>query len=816
MSAQYSTRIFKSLVVPFAAALSVLTVALAGCANGIGMGGSGTGSTPSPAVHVSGVLHGGQQPVNGSQVYLYAAGTASDGSASRSMLVVPGFVLSGTDGSFSITGKYTCQAGDQVYVLALGGDAGGGPNSAIAMMAALGPCSALTSNTFISVNEVTTVAAVYALAPFMTGPTNVGALPANANALAAAFASSRNMVDTTTGVAPAVSAVGSGIVPQAAINSLANSLAACINSASGGGSCSTLFTDATVSGSTPDNTVQATLNVAKNPTQNATNIYNLGSPQSPFQPSLQSAPASFALSVAFPSDVLTYFNNATRTGVQSSETILTPANVNSASFGKRFTFSVDGYLYAQPLYAGGLGMPDGAVHDVVIASSVHGTVYAFDADGNNPAQGYLWKTSVVPTGETQVTTTDYGCPNPDPETTLLSSPVIDRSTGTLYAVSKTKNTVSGAFIQRLHAISLLDGSEKFGGPVNITASIPSTSGDGQVGNVLTFDALKENQRSALLLANGTVWIAWASHCDIGPYHGWVMGYNASTLAQSAVYNNTPNGSDGGIWMAAGGPAADAQGSIYVIGGNGTFNPPTNDLGDAGIKLTPPTAGLTPTVADYFVPSNQLALSNADLDVGVSQPVLFSDPASGVAPNLMVETDKTGRIYLLNTADMGTYDTGTNGPDSLNGDLQDFTIGGNIFNNFAYFNGNLYVGGSGLPLRTYTFTPGSSTTAGSFSTTPGTQTTFNMPGGGSSGGAGPNISANGSMNGIAWATTHSGSNVILYAFDASNLATELYGSDQATGSRDLGPVPVKFTSAVVANGHVFVGGQGALVVYGLLP
>ena len=763
---------------------------------------------------VHGTLYGGQQPVVGAQVYLYAAGSGSNGAASRSMLATPGYVVTGPGGLFNITGLYTCQPGDQVYILALGGDAGGGPNSAIALMAALGPCGALNANTFITVNEVTTVAAVYALAPYMTGPTNVGA--ANANALAAAFASSHNMVDTTTGLAPATTVVGNGIVPQAAVNSLANSLAACINSPSGSNTCATLFSDTMAGAATPTNTVQATLNVANNPTQNAAAIYSLATPQSPFQPTLQSAPSSYALPILFPSDVLTYYNNANRTGVQAAETILTPANVNSTSFGKKLTFPTDGYLYAQPLYVGGLGLPDGLVHDVVIASSVHGTMYAFDADGNNPGQGYLWKTSVVPAGETQVVTSDYGCGNPSPETTLLSTPVIDRTTGTIYALSKTKNTSSGAYIQRLHAISLIDGSEKPGSPVGISAAVASNTGAGASGGTLSFDAVKENQRSALLLANGTVWIAWASHCDIGPYHGWVIGYNGSTLAQNAVYVNTPNGSDGGIWMAAGGPAADAQGYIYVIGGNGTFNPPTNDLADAGIKLAPPTAGLTPAVADYFVPSNQQALSNADLDVGVSQPLLVADPASSVAPQLMVETDKTGRIYLLNTAHMGTYDTGTHGPNGLNGDVQDFTIGGSIFNNFAYFNNKLYVGGSGLPLQAYAFTAGGQGAAGSLSTSPASHTTFNMPGSGPGGGTGPNISANGTSNGIAWALTHSGSNAVLYAFDANNLATQLYGSNQAAGNRDLGPAPVKFTSAVVANGHVFVGGQSSLVVYGLLP
>ena len=235
---------------------SLLSIVAAGCATGSGTSGT---STAVPAVGgVHGTLYGGQQPVVGAQVYLYAAGSGSNGAASRSMLAAPGYVVTGPGGLFNITGLYTCQPGDQVYVLALGGDAGGGPNSAIALMAALGPCSALNPNTFITVNEVTTVAAVYALAPYMTGPTNVGA--ANANALAAAFASSHNMVDTTTGLAPATTLVGNGIVPQAAVNSLANSLAACINSPSGSNTCATLFSDSMAGAATPANTVQAARN----------------------------------------------------------------------------------------------------------------------------------------------------------------------------------------------------------------------------------------------------------------------------------------------------------------------------------------------------------------------------------------------------------------------------------------------------------------------------------------------------------------------------------------------------------------------------
>ena len=788
---------------------------LAGC----GIGGNHNPNTTSPVatvLHPTGKVFGGQQPVVGAQVYLYAAGTSGTGSASSSLLASPGYVTTAADGTFSIGGLYTCpSAGTQVYLLALGGNAGGGVNNSIGFIAGLGPCGNLSSSTFVWMNELTTVATVTALSSYMVDATHVGSASSDTNGLAAAFANINNMVGLSTGITPATTAVGNAIVPQTTIDSLANSLAACINSTNGI-SCSQLFSAATVNSVTPTNVVQAALNIVQNPTQNVTAIYNLAAAQPPFEPTLSAAPSSWTISVGFPQDVLTFYYNNSRTGVQSAESILTTSNVASNSFGKLRTFPVDGYLFTQPLYTGGMGMPDGAIHDVVYAATLHGSMYAFDADGNNPAQGYLWKVSLVPSGETQVTPSDYfNCGNPSPEGTLLSTPVIDRSMQTLYAVVKTRNTTTNAYIQRLHAISLLDGSEKLGGPVTIAATYTGT-GDSSSGGIVSFDSLHENNRAALLLANGTVWIAYASHCDITPYHGWLLGYNEATLAQNAVYNNTPNGTQGGIWMSSGGPASDAAGYIYVVGGNGTYdgNP---DLGDAGIKLQPPgTGSTTMTVVDYFAPGNQLMLDDDDLDMGVSEPLLFSDPASGVAPQLMVETDKTGRVYLLNTSHMGTYDSGMLGVDSDDGDLEEFTLGAELWGNFAYFNGTLYAAASTTPLQAYRFTPGTATAAGSFNTTPSSMTTFSAPGSNVTGGLNPVVSASGTANPIVWTSTHSGSNAILYALNATNLANEYYDSTQAASSRDAGPAPVKFTSPVVANGMVFVGGTSSLVVYGLLP
>ena len=310
------------------------------------------------------------------------------------MLTVP--VASDAGGNFSITKDYGCQTGDQVYLVATGGNSGSGVNSAIELMAALGPCGNLGPTTFINVNEVTTVGSVYALAGFMTGPQNLGSDATNVQStdtLIAAFANTASMVDTSTGSALQTS-TGSGVVPLTTINSLANSIAACINSAAANSqTCTSLFSDTAVTGATP-NTLQAALNVAHTPASNAAAIFMLAGAAPPFLPTLTAAPASYAITVAHPSDVLTYHNNNARNGVQSAETTLTPASVSSATFGKLYSFPVDSYLFAQPLYVGGLGMPDGALHDVVYAASTHGTVYAFDGDGRTRRPGtcgvYRW------------------------------------------------------------------------------------------------------------------------------------------------------------------------------------------------------------------------------------------------------------------------------------------------------------------------------------------------------------------------------------------------------------------------------------------
>jgi hypothetical protein len=799
-----------------------LLLSLAGCA--VGHGNLTSSASPVSSMRVSGSVHGGQQPIVGASVALYAAGKTGTASAPRSMLTAP--VVSDANGNFSITQLYSCNPGDQVYLVATGGNAGAGlpANPAIALMTAVGPCATLLTTAYTSVNEVTTVASVYALAAFMNGPQALGAdytsAPA-ANSLAAAFANTQTLVNPASGFSAPLT-VGNGQVPYTTVDSLANSLAACINStpsANGNGSpCNSLFNATTVSGAAPTDTLQATLNLAKNPTLNPAQVFSIASANPPFQPTLTTAPTSYALPVLHPSDILTYHNNNFRTGVQAYETTLTPANVNSASFGKKYTYPVDSYLFAQPLYMGGVGMPDGKLHNVVFAASTHATVYAFDADG----AGLLWSVSLIPSGERFALTGDYSsCQNP-PEAGIVGTPVIDRATGTLYVVTKTVANIASANItpantyQRIHALSILDGSERANSPTLINPTFATTSpgsSDGHVGNTIPFNAQTQSNRAALTLTTSstgseTVWIAYASHCDNGPYHGDVLGYNAANVSQlTASWNNTPNGGDGGIWLGAGGLTADSQGYLYALAGNGTFDANTGglDYGDSAVKLAAPASGASSTamtVTDYFTPSEQAEMERYDADLGGAEAIFFNDPASGTAPNLLIASDKNGYIYLINTDNMGRYETGVNGVDSLNGDVMDFPgDGGSFIYNFCFFNNLLYISNG---LRSFAYNPGTASTSGYFNTRATAIGSFN-------GYTAPVVSASGTANAIVWTEDDHG---ILRALNPD--LTELYNSTQAANNRDTAPTLVKFTSPIIANGNVYLSGQGSLAIYGLLP
>jgi uncharacterized protein (TIGR03437 family) len=499
-----------------------------------------------------------------------------------------------------------------------------------------------------------------------------------------------------------------------------------------------------------------------------------------------------------PSNIPTYHNDLARTGLNPVETFLTPDNVNPSQFGKLFAYSVDGYVYAQPLYMAAVRIPEKGFHNVVFVATEHDSVYAFDADSNAGRNGVpLWHVSFLnPTvGVTAIPAEDTDCDQIVPEIGITGTPVIDPGTGTLYVVAMTKENGT-EYVARLHALDISTGAEKPGSPIDIQASVP---GKGDGGSMVDFVAKNYKQRPGLLLLNGVVYTEWSSHCDLGSYHGWILGYDAATLRQVAVYNDTPNGSLGSFWAGGAAPAADAEGNIFVISGNGTFDANTggSDLGESFLKLST-RKGLA--VADYFTPFNVQDLNNGDIDTGSSGALLLPDLVGSAAHHhLLVSAGKEGRIYLLDRDNMGSFQSGSDSQivQSIVGAI------GPLFGIPAYFNNTVFLSSVDRPLEAFPII------GGVLATSPAAQssTAFSYPG------SVPSISANGTANGIVWAI-ESGQGGTLHAYDAANLARELYNSNQLAARDSLGSY-VKFSSPTIADGKVYVGAQGNLQVFGLL-
>jgi len=499
-------------------------------------------------------------------------------------------------------------------------------------------------------------------------------------------------------------------------------------------------------------------------------------------------------------NVTTYYYDNTRSGQNIRETSLTPANVNQSLFGKLFTVTLDGYAYAQPLYMAGVQNIAGGTHNVLYVATEHASLYAIDADTG----AILWQQSFIdPPTVTTVSNNDVSCTDLVPEIGISGTPVIDPSTGTIYFIVKTKE--SGVFHQRLHAVDIVAHTEKFGGPIEITATFSGR----------TFNALQQHNRPGLLLENGHVIVAWASHCDNTPYQGWVISYNAATLAQEAIFNTEPDSSgyDGGIWMSGDGVAADASGNIYFATGNGDYNSATGDYGDSVMKLSGPSGGVF-TIADWFTPINQSTLSVDDTDVGSGGLLLLPDlPAGSAHQQQLVQMGKEGKLYEIDRNNMGKLcATCTTSDTQIPQELAGASNG--VWGSPAYWNGSVYWGSQGDVVSAWSFN-GSNPGLLSTSPTSTTSTTFGYPAGS------PTISANGTSGGILWALDNSSFKSaccqILYAYDATKLGTPLYSSNQAQNpkNRDQLGGAVKFAAPMVANGKVYVGGQSLLTAFGLI-
>ncbi len=511
---------------------------------------------------------------------------------------------------------------------------------------------------------------------------------------------------------------------------------------------------------------------------------------------MRGIPVGLALLLAIPgwtqpASVLTANYNANRTNANVREFTLNTANVNVNQFGKLFTRAVDGQIYAQPLYVHGQpGKPN-----VVYVATMHNSVYAFDADDPS-ASAPLWQVNLGPS----VPSANYVCSDlVPPEVGILSTPVINPATGTLYAVANSLE--QGTYFYRLHALDLASGQEKPGSPVVIQAAVPGTGWGSQQG-VVRFAPGQHLQRPGLLFTKNTIYVAFGSHCDNGLWHGWLIGYSASTLQQVSAFNTTPNGRAGAIWQGGRAPAADALGNIYVTTGNGDWDGSAN-RGQSLLKLDP--AGSS--VLDWFTPDNYPDLNRGDLDVGTSGPMLVP------GTSLLLAGSKDGLIRVVDTNAMGHLQPGNSQI------VQQFPAAANpgyIFSTAFWNNTNgplLYVWGWGDHLKSYRLS------GGSFDSTPTAQ---GAKVAGFQGGI-LAVSAAGSTpgTGILWAVTRETNQEVygpttLRAFDASNVARQLWNSN-LNASRDQLGTASKMCTPTVVNGKVYVGTfDNQLVVYGLLP
>jgi hypothetical protein len=562
--------------------------------------------------------------------------------------------------------------------------------------------------------------------------------------------------------------------------------------------------------------------------------------------------ASATVGVTDLAGVFTYHNDLARDGANTQEYALNASTVNTSTFGKLFSCPVDGAVYTQPLWVAGVTI-NGALHNVIYVATQHDSVFAFDADASPCAQ--IWQASLLDTmhgataGEKPVVWEDVGQCFGDvyPEVGVTGTPVIDASSGTIYLVSASEipgpgsghcSLPAGTYYHRLHALDITTGNEKFDAPVKIAAEVAGT-GDASSGGMVSFNSQLEHQRPGLMLSDGAVYVAFSAHEDQTPYHGWLLGYNASDVQQQvSVFNTTPNGvggADGGIWAGGGAPALDSGGDVYVSTGNGVFDQSSgmsmeNDYGDSVLRLTPVTVN-TPNGANlqldgWFTPYDELALAQNDTDLGSGGVVLLPDQTVGPT-HLLVELGKDGIVYLIDRDNMGTFQPNNNSqiPQSFSG------TGGGYWGTAAFWQNNLYFAGQGDVLKQFAF----DAATGRFNTAVSSQSNqaYGYPG------ASPTVSSQGSSNGIVWAidaglygyaspNAAGGVNcyqvpvpaacsgpAVLHAYNAGNLTQEYWNSTQAASNRDQAGNAVKFVPPTVANGKVYASTRTEIDVYGFL-
>ena len=529
-----------------------------------------------------------------------------------------------------------------------------------------------------------------------------------------------------------------------------------------------------------------------------------------------------------PVSVLTQRYDNKRLGWNSNETILNTSNVNPTNFGLLFKRTVDDQIYAQPLVVANMHF-NGGIHNVVFVATVNNTLYAFDADDSATMAPY-WQVNLTPVGSRVIINTDMtgACGGNYLDFSghmgIVGTPVIDTTTSTMYVVARSVTLTTNVFQQYLHAIDITTGMEKPGSPVYVTANWPG-NGSGSAGGFILFQQQKQNQRAALMLFNGVVYVCWAAHCDWTPYHGWMIGFDANTLLKTYTYNDTPDGIDGGIWMSAAGPVVDDSGYIYITTGNGTVgitgdpNNPRN-RGESLLKLQP--SGDSMTVVDFFTPANYQYLEANDLDYGVDGPLIIPNTT------ITLSGSKEGIIYVVDHTHMGKYTTGNDSVLQIlvaNGQsisLTDKHIHGTPVYYHYYSQSDtecVYVWAESDSLRQFFFNRSTGLFDTSLTIKGNVLLNYGMPGSMLS------VSSNSDSvgTGVVWATHPLNGNANQQvrpgrfdAYDARNIQHQLWNSNILPNRDSVGGFS-KFNTPIVANGKVYIATfSNRLNVYGLLP